>query len=226
MLGGNNMSKLWLASALVLCSGAAMAGPGKGHQAKAWSIKADYIEACSCDLFCPCYFNTSPEGGAMCEFDNAIMIRSGHVGDVDVSGKKVWLSGDLGGDFTKGMKSAVITYDAGTTQDQKDAIKFLVGHIYPVKWANFAEDEAPISWVRNGNTGDASCGDKGAVHLDGVMGPNGKITVIHNLKYWGADSNNGFELAKSQHHYKGNGLDYDFKDKNGFFIHIESSGTS
>src|SRR5438128_189781 len=94
-----------LALGLAAMAMTAIAAPG--HKAKAWSIKADYIEACSCDLFCACYFNTKPEGGEMCQFDNAINIRQGRVGDMDVSGKKVWLSGDLGGDFSQGqMKSA------------------------------------------------------------------------------------------------------------------------
>ena len=54
---------------------------------------------------------------------------------------------------------------------------------------------------------------------------SGKQTVIQNLKYWGAQKNTGFYLAKGTHHYKGHGHDYSLKDKNGFFIHIESSGT-
>jgi hypothetical protein len=210
--------------ALALLALSAVAVPEGTHKAKPWIIKADYIESCSCDLFCSCYFNTSPEGGEMCQFNNAINIRQGKVGDMDVSGKKVWLSGDLGGDFTKGMKTGVITFDAGTTRAQKDAIEFLIGKVYPVKWQSFTEDEAPITWTRNGNNGIAKLGDKAEVQLKGVTGPDGKLTVIHNLRYWGAQKNNGFELAKGEHHYKGNGLDYSYKDRNGFFIHIESSG--
>ena len=29
--------------------------------APAWRMKADYVEACSCHLFCPCYFNKHAE---------------------------------------------------------------------------------------------------------------------------------------------------------------------
>jgi hypothetical protein len=191
---------------------------------KTWSIKADYIEACSCNLFCQCYFATHPEG-EFCEFNNAVQIREAHVGDVKLDGKKFWLSGDLGNDFSKGeMKSAVMTFEPGTTKEEKDAIAFLVGKIYPVKWGKVVMDEAPITWQRDGNNGYAKLGDKGEVKLTGVKGDDGKLAVIHNLKYWGADKNSGFELAHSTHHYKGNGFDYDETDKNGFFISIESSG--
>ena len=71
---------LLVLSTLVAVSGAAFAGTPP--QDKTWSIKADYIEACSCSAFCSCYFNPEPEGGMMCEFNNAVKIASGHVGDV------------------------------------------------------------------------------------------------------------------------------------------------
>lgn len=190
-----------------------------------WSVKADYIEACSCSLFCSCYFNTKPEGGMMCEFNNAVRISEGHVGDTKVDGVKFWLSGDLGGDFTKGMKSAVITIDPSATPAQQKAVQFLIGKIYPVKWGKVAMDKSPIVWEKNGMNGHAKLANgKGEVTLKGVADSNGKQTVISNLKYWGAQKNNGFYLAKGTHHYKGFGHDYSLKDRNGFFIHIESSG--
>lgn len=220
----------WLRLAFVTLSFAALGASSNAapdhNRAKTWSVKADYIEACSCNLFCQCYFSTAPEGGEFCEFNNAVKIREGHVGDTKVDGLKFWLSGDLGADFSKGdMKSAVVTFDTGTTQAQKDAIVFLVNKIYPVKWAKVVTDEAPITWDRDGNNGHASLGNKGDVKLSGVVGADGKLAVIHNLKYWGADKNTGFELAHSTHFYKGNGFDYSEENKNGFFITVESSGS-
>ena len=192
---------------------------------KAWSVKADYIEACSCSMFCSCYFADHPEGGMKCEFNNAVKIAEARVGDVVLDGKKFWISGDLGGDFKKPFKSAVITFDTGTTKAQKDAIVFLVGKIYPVKWKSVKTDEAPITWVRNGANGHAKLGNKGEVFLKGVMGDDKKQVVIKNLTYWGAQKNDGFELAYGTHHYKGNGHNYSHENRNGFFVHIESAGT-
>lgn len=200
------------------------ASAGDGVKKTAWSVKADYIEACSCNLFCQCYFSPHPEGEMFCEFDNAVKIDHGNVGDVKVDGLKFWVSGDLGGDFEKGMKGAVVTFDQGTTKEQQDAIMFLVTKIYPVKWGKVETDVQPITWQRDGLKGYAKLGDVGEVKLDGVAGPDGNIVVVNNLKYWGADKNNGFELAKSTHHYKAKGYDYSHTGKNGFFITIESSG--
>jgi len=191
-----------------------------------WSIKADYIEACSCHLFCPCYFNAEPEGGHHCEFNNAIKITQGHVGDVSVDGAKLWLSGNLGGDFSKGkMEGAVMTFDTAVTPKQQEAIKFLMGKIYPVQWGKMETSVAPIVWEKTGENGHAKLGKGEAeVVLKGVKAPDGSQSVLKNVAYWGAQKNNGFHLAKSEHHYKGHGYDYKYKDRNGFMISIESAG--
>jgi hypothetical protein len=162
-----------------------------------------------------------------CEFNNAIKIVEGHVGDTKVDGLKVWLSGDLGGDFSKGeMKSAVITFEPNITPKQQEALQFLIGKVYPVKWKSVAIDKAPIKWEKSGMNGHAVLGNgQGEVILTGVKGADGKQTVIHNLPYWGAQKNTGFYLARSKHHYQGHGHNYKYDDHNGFFIHIESSGT-
>src|SRR5205807_1922789 len=169
---------------------------------KTWAVKADYIEACSCHLFCSCYFNTSPEGGAMCEFNNVLKIAEGHVGDVKLDGAKVWISGDLGGDFTKPLKSAVITLEPTVTKQQEEAIKFLIGKIYPYKWQKVAVDKSAITWEKNGLNGHAKLGNgQGEVTLTGVKGADGKQAVLNNVTYWGAQKNTGFYLAKSTHRY-------------------------
>jgi len=192
---------------------------------KTWHVKADYIEACSCNMFCECYFNTHPEGAELCEFNNAIKIREGHYGDVKLDGAKFWMSGDLGGDFTKPLKTAILTFDPSLSKDQREAIGAIIGQIYPFKFEKVITDEAPITWERNGAMGHAKLGDKGEVTLTGIKDETGKLTTITNLKYWGAQKNTGFELAYGTHFYKGNGMDYNYDKKNGFFITIESGGT-
>jgi len=203
----------------------AFAVPSRADGKKSWSLKADYIEACSCHLFCPCYFNTGPEGGHMCEFNNAVRIAEGHVGDVKVDGCKFWMSGDLGGDFSKGeMKTAIITFDTAVTKEQQEAIQFLVGKVYPVKFQTIVTDVAAITWEKKEDgSAWAKLGDKAEVKLTPVVA-DGKQTVVRDLKYWGAQKNTGFYLCKSEHWYKGHGFDYRHSDKNGFCIRIESEG--
>lgn len=213
-----------LIAGLAVALALALAPRSQAQEKQAWRIQADYIEACSCHLFCSCYFYPGPEGGRMCEFNNAVKVAEGNVGAVKVDGCKFWLSGDLGGDFSKGeMKACVLTFDPAVTGEQREALKFLIGKIYPVKWSKMEVDTAPITWERRGEDAYAKLGDVAEVTLTAFR-QDGKQAVIQGLRYWGAQRNTGFYLAKGTHWYKGHGYDYKHQDRNGFCIHIESEG--
>ena len=59
---------------------------------KEWHFNGTVIEACSCPMFCQCYFNTEPalhktEHGAehFCKFNMAYKINEGHYGKTDLA---------------------------------------------------------------------------------------------------------------------------------------------
>src|SRR5262249_30330999 len=163
-----------------------------------------------------------PEGAHHCEFNMSVKVAEGHYGDTNLAGAKMWLSGDLGGDFSQGdTKSVVITFDPGVSDKQQEGLKFVLGKIYPVKWKAVAVDTAPVTWEVTGENAHAKLGTgQGEITLKGVKDSTGKQSVLQNVAYFGAQKNTGFRLAKSEHHYKGHGHDYTYKDKNGFLIHI------
>jgi hypothetical protein len=48
---------------------------------------------------------------------------------------------------------------------------------------------------------------------------------VHNLKYWGAQSNDGFRMWKSKHEaFEGDGHKFSYDGTNGFLITIHFSG--
>jgi hypothetical protein len=194
-----------------------------GGKEPTWYFNAEYIEACSCTLFCACYFNPTPDKD-FCNFNNAIRVKKGNYGTVSLDGMKIWMSGNLGSNFADGdIDSVVLTFEPSATQAQVDAAVKVVTKVYPMKIKQVAIDRAPIQWEMGGKTAYARLGNgQGEVKLTRVDGPNGGPVVINNLKYWGADRNKGFKLYKSEHHYKGHGHDYSFKDANGFVIEIEA----
>src|SRR5262245_55245814 len=124
---------------------AAAAPAGKAD----WSMNATIIEACSCPMFCQCYFNLQPashgpgcclggQPGTYCKANNAYRVNQGKWGDVPLDGAKFWLSGDLGGDFSKGeLDWAVVAFDPAVTPEQREGIKFILGRVYPAKWKSF-----------------------------------------------------------------------------------------
>ena len=192
-----------------------------------WNFNAKIIEACSCRLMCPCYFNTSPDKH-FCQFNNAFKVLSGHYAGVDVTDVKFWISGDLSDNFgdTTALWAA-FTFDPASTDAQIEAITKIVPHIYPLKFDQTFIDKKPISWEIKGDMATAKIGDgaDGMVELTPFKDKaTGKTTVIKNLNYFGAKSKKGFYLNKSKHHYRGFGHEYGFEDANGFVIEIYSSG--
>ena len=214
-------------AAMTLALAASIARTQAAEPEPPWHLNAQYIEACSCNLFCACYFNPTPDKD-FCEFNNALRVKKGHYGDVKLDGMKIWLSGNLGTSFAKGdAESLVFTFEPSASQAQVDAAVKCLTHVYPVKPKQVAIDRAPILWEMQGDKAHAKLGDgQGEVMLTAQKGANGRPVVINNLKYWGADRNKGFNLYKSTHHYKGHDLDYSYKDANGFTIEIDSGSKS
>jgi hypothetical protein len=166
----------------------------------------------------------------MCTFNNAYQFRPGsHYGVTDLSGAKVWLSGDLGGEaLSKGNAAwAMVTFDKKTTAAQRAAIGQVIGKIYPVQWAKMDTREDDIEWHHDpANKADHAKMGSGMAEVTlnrGNWESTNMPTVIHGLKYFGANSNDGFVLAKGTHYYHGD-TKYDLKDMNGFFITVHAKG--
>ena len=141
-----------------------------------WSMNATIIEACSCPMFCQCYFSTKPaahaaaatkdehaghdhahadaghasHGGGehFCKFNNAYRVNKGAWGNVALDGAKFWIAGDLGDEFSDGeMNWAVLTFDPSVKPEQREGIAAIMGHLYPVKWKSFTiASDAPMEW--------------------------------------------------------------------------------
>src|SRR5438876_9423399 len=122
----------------------------------AWQMKADYVEACSCHLFCPCYFNKHAEH-PYCEFNMAVNVRKGNTANVDLAGAKYWLTGDLGdtwGSEKKG-KWVVVSFDPSTTKAQRDALAPIILKTYGLEWRELKVQEAPIEISRTADMAEA-----------------------------------------------------------------------
>jgi uncharacterized protein DUF1326 len=222
------------AVALTLAAAPPQAGAGGQAAAKPdFSITASYIEACSCDLFCPCYFNDHAEEH-FCKFNNVLRVDKGYYKDTKLDGVRVWLAGDLGPEWGKGKADwLVVTFDPSVTKAQQAAMTDILFQLYPLKWDVKGVDTATIYWKVDAKSGVATArlgkgNAKGEVVLERFAANNndpGKEVVIHNLKYWGSQSNTGFRMWKSKHnYYEGHAEKTEMSGKNGFLITITFSG--
>jgi hypothetical protein len=207
---------------LVLCAALLAASPSDSPS----RMKADYVEACSCHAFCPCYFNKEAEH-PHCEFNMAVKVREGHSGNVQLRGAKYWLTGDLGdkwGSEKKG-KWVVVSFDPTTTKEQRDALAPIILKTYGLEWSDLKVQEAPIEITQAGDIAEAklSGGQMAYMKLKRIPGVDGKGVRLQNVAYFGALSNDGFQLYKSlDHRADVAGHQFSYTDRNAFLITIDT----
>ena len=226
---------LFLALIAVALSLSVLAGEAQKPAEQQWHMNATVIEACSCPMFCQCYFNTEPAGhhdhqGAApshyCRANNAYKINKGHYGSVNLDGGKFWIATDLGGDFSKGqMDWAVVYFDKSLSKEQREGIGTIVGHLFPVKWNSLTTAEGNIDkWEFTKDWAHATLdgGKSGEVKLKRMPGMNNEVPVIKNLPYWGAQSNDGFVLMPNEvEAYRVGPNAFEFKGTNGFMLTLD-----
>ena len=199
-----------------------------------WSLNATIIEACSCTMFCPCYFSMVPSGhghGSMvdhyCRFNMGYRVNHGNFKGVKLDGVTFWIAGDLGADFSKGAEWAEITFEPSVTKEQRGALTTIIPHVYPVTWKAFTVgQDAPIEWTATNDRAVARLnGGKAAeVVLRRNPGMTSEPVVIKNLRYFGAPRNTGFILMPNEvEAYRVGPKPFEYKGTNGFMITYDIS---
>ena len=203
-----------------------------------WSFNATIIEACSCPNPCPCNFNSAKpaahsghEGhGATveyyCRFNRAFKVNKGNFGATKLDGVKFWMAGDLGGDFSHDQADwGVLNFEPSVTKDQRDAIRTILAHLYPVKWNSFTVGrDGTIEWKADRDRAEAHLDDgrSAELMLKRAEGMTADPIIIKNLKYDAAPRNDGFILMPNEvQAYRAGEKAFEFKGTNGFMITID-----
>jgi len=229
--------KISLTAFLALSVGALLlvAANSKGAGNAAWSMNATTIESCSCTMFCPCYFQTSPtahnhDGKTehFCKFNMGYKVNRGQYGNTKLDGAHFWLAGDLGGDWSQGNTDwVVVTFDPAVTPEQREGISKILAHLFPVKWKSMqVAPDAKIEWKATVERAEArlDCGKAGEVILKRNPGMTSGPTVITNLRYFGAPRNDGFILMPNEvNAYRIGEKSFETRGTNGFMITIDIS---
>ncbi|MCI0412220.1 DUF1326 domain-containing protein [bacterium] len=224
------------AFAVVLCVSVLLSAEVKKEATTSpeWHMNATAIEACSCPMFCQCYFNTKPaahhshEGASKhyCRANLAYKINKGNYGSVNLDGAKFWIVTDLGGDFSTGeMDWAVVYFDKPLSKEQRDAIATMAGALFPVKWKSLTTGEGNIDkWEFTNDSAVATMdgGKTAEVRLKRMPGMTNEPVVIKNLVYWGAARNDGFVLMPNEvEAYRVGPNAFEYKGTNGFMITLD-----
>jgi hypothetical protein len=229
-----------LAALAAALAGSGLAASGPAGEKTEWAANVTAIEACSCPMFCQCYFNRQPaahgghegHGGQgakhFCRANLAYKINKGHHGATRLDGAKFWVATDLGEDFGDGeLDWAVLYFDKTLTPAQREAIGVVAGKLFPVKWKSFKTAEAAIDkWEfdKDGAHALLDGGKTAEVKLRRFPGMTNEPVVIHNLRYWGAPRNDGFVMMPNEVEAYRTGPDaFEFKGTNGFMITVDLS---
>jgi uncharacterized protein DUF1326 len=234
------MRNILLAALLAVAAGAGIAASGLPAQGTDWSANLTAIEACSCPMFCQCYFNREPAGHAahgagheghggakhFCRANLAYKINKGHYGATKLDGAKFWVAADLGEDFGDGeLDWGVLYFDKSLTPAQREAIGVVAGKIFPVKWKSFRTEEATIDkwhFDKDGAHALLGGGKIAEVKLRRFQGMTDQPVVIRNLRYWGAPRNDGFIMMPNEiQTYRVGPNAFEFKGTNGFMITVD-----
>jgi hypothetical protein len=207
-----------------------------------WHMNATIIEACSCPMFCQCFFNTKPANHAghaehtghaghgkaehFCRANNAFKVNRGHYGDVKLDDLRFWVSGDLGDDFSDGeVEWTVLTFDRSASPEQREAVLSILPHLYPFQSKSFSMAEGTIDqWRFDKDTAVATLdgGKTAEVRLRRATGMTDEPVVIRNLPYMGAPRNDGFILMPNEvQAYRIGDKAFEFKGTNGFLITVD-----
>lgn len=153
-----------------------------------YSLEGTLIEACSCNVNCPCWIGEDPDLGE-CYAIVAYGIERGSVGEVDVSGLNLVMICHIPGNVLAGNWQVVALVDERGTQEQRDALlsaftgklggpladlwEALIGEVKGLEFV-------PISHEVSGGAGTLRVPDLVEAEMEPYRGPDGSITTLQN----------------------------------------------
>ena len=88
----------------------------------AWTMKATFLESCSCAAVCPCLLGPAKPDQEWCSGVFGIDVTEGNSDGVDLTGAKIVLHFELPGDFLGGIDKAKLYLDPSLSEAQRAEI--------------------------------------------------------------------------------------------------------
>jgi hypothetical protein len=161
---------------------------GPAANAAGYQLEGTLLEACSCDVLCPCWIGEDPDRG-ICQSFNAYHFDRGAIGGLDVSGLTFVAVCHIPGNvLTPGSWRVVMYIDERATDEQLEAIRAafagelggpladlagLVGEVVAV-------ERAPIVHEIRGGKGVLRIGDFVSSEMHPYTGPDGSTTTLRD----------------------------------------------
>jgi hypothetical protein len=153
-----------------------------------YQLHGTLLEACTCNVLCPCWIGEDPDGGT-CQSIMAYHLDSGTINGVDVSGLTLAAVVFIPGNVLAGNWKQAVFVDGRATDEQEQALLAAFGGALGGPLADLAElvgervavTRAPISHEIVEGKGTIRIGDGAAVaELEPYRGPDGSVTTLNN----------------------------------------------
>jgi hypothetical protein len=195
----------------------------RGTEAR-YRLTGTLLEACSCDVLCPCWIGEDPDGGE-CYGIVAYHFSEGMVEGVDVSGLSLVNINHIPGNIlTPGSWRVVMILDSAGSEAQRDALVRAFSGKLGGPLADLAGLVGEVLGIETLPITHETTGGRGILRVQGVLeaemapysGPDGSTTVLENSifstvpgspAYVGKASRNRLSLPKY-------GMEWEFENRN------------
>ncbi len=183
--------------------------------AQEWAIKADFTNSCSCNVVCPCLFDSSPTLGH-CDDNSLLEIKSGHYDGVRLDGISVVTTGRVG----KWIKYYV-SDDANDEQVEAAVQLMKTVLVFPESMEVLAVEKVPVSVERSASKVKFSV-PASTVEIEMMTGRDGKPIRIQNLPAAYTVGHTQYKSITNSH--KSDDKEFAYSGTNGFTSKIDAQG--
>ncbi|HEV3124573.1 MAG TPA: DUF1326 domain-containing protein [Candidatus Dormibacteraeota bacterium] len=153
-----------------------------------YELQGTLLEACSCNVLCPCWIGEDPDGGT-CDAFVAYHFTKGEIDGVDVSGLNIVNIVHIPGNvLTPGSWQLTMFLDKGATQQQRDAIVNAYSGKLGGPLGDLAGLVGEVKAVEAVTIEHSISGGAGKLRIEGVIeaevepyrGPDGSVTTLRD----------------------------------------------
>lgn len=188
-----------------------------------YNLQGTLLEACSCNVLCPCWIGEDPDGGT-CDAFVSYHFDRGEIDGVDVSGLNIVNIAQIPGNVLQGNWRVAIHIDRRATPAQKEALLNAFGGKLGGPLADLAQLIGEIVAVDDVEITHAVVGGAGTLHVPGIVdaemepyrSPAGDVTTLRDSIFSTVPGSAAWVSKTTRHKVSlaKYGMEWEFEGKN------------
>lgn len=194
-----------------------------GDTREVYSLTGTLIEACSCNVLCPCWIGEDPDLGD-CRAFLSYHIDSGRIQGIDVSDRSLVIASYIPGNVLAGNWEVVVLIDDRATSEQHDALVAAFSGQLEGPLADLWQLVGTVKAVEAAPISHAVVGGVGAISIPGILesemepyrSPNGEVTTLRDSVFSTVPGSPAWVSKASRHRLTlpKYGMEWEFEGRN------------